>query len=47
MESSGACMSNDATLTTLRGGSRSSGVTLGLYEVRGGSGHELDMKWQE
>ena len=46
MESNGECMSNEAALATLGGGSRASDVTLGLYQVRGGRGHELNMKWQ-
>ena len=41
MESNGECMSNEAALTTPGGGSRASGVTLGLYQVWGGRGYEL------
>ena len=40
-------MSNDAFLKTFGGGSCTSGVTFGSYQVRGGRGHELNMKWQE
>ena len=36
MESSGECMINDAALTTPGGGSRASGVVLGLNQARGG-----------
>ena len=46
MESSGKCMNNDASLTTIGGDSHASGVTLGSHQVWGGKGYDLDMKQQ-
>ena len=46
MESSGECMINDTALTNPEGGSCMPGLTLGSYQVQGGRGQELDMKWQ-
>ena len=40
------CMINDAALTTPGESFRPYGVTLGSYQVWGGRGHELSMKWQ-
>ena len=39
-------MINDVALTTLGGRSSAPSVTLALYQVQGGRGHELNMKWQ-
>ena len=46
METSGEYMINDAALTTFGGGFHTFGVTLTSYQVQGGRGHELNMKWQ-
>ena len=44
MESSGECIINDAALTIPGGGSHTSGVTLGSYQVWGGRRYELNIK---
>ena len=46
MKSSGECMISDVALMTSGGGSCTSGVILGSYQVQGGRGHEINMKRQ-
>ena len=41
----GECMSIDAALRSPGGGSHTSGVILGSYQLQGGRGNELNMKW--
>ena len=43
MKSSGECMINDTALMTAGGGSHTSGVNLGSYQVQGGRGQESNL----